>query len=652
MNLVKKLIDMKRIVISMPILFLASIVFVSCNKDSNDVLAELTGNSKIYQLNEFGISGFSGEAKFEERKDNTTLVTLSVSGVASGESYPAFIYMGSTATSGSLLLLLTNVSGDNGQSETNVATLNDGTAITYTQLTLVDANIKLHKSDSDLGTILATADIGVNELSGKSETFVITDDDSAVATLMIEERISETSLVTLTLAGGGDGILHPAHIHENTEIEGGGIIVSLNNTNENSGISLTDVTSLDNGSEISFEGLLEINGHLKVHKSQTDFATIVYSGDIGQNILTGNSDAYQLTAVSDDNISGTVIFYERKNSSTLVSMQLTGTSPGANHATHIHQNTALSGGSIEIGFNNVIGDTGISETNIVQKDDGTPITYDELVAYNGHIVVHPNPSQFSIVAKGDIGQNVLTGNSEEYKLDAVSGDNISGSITFYERKNSTTLASMQLSGTTPGANHATHIHQNTALAGGSIKIGFNNVIGDSGKSESDITEKDDGTPVTYDELITYDGHVVVHPSPSQFSIVAKGDIGSNALTGESKMYILDENGSSGVSGSILFEQRINGFSMATIQLSGTAADGDHPAHIHENSVSQGGTILIDFNNVIGTAGLSKTDIMKNRNGDEITYEMLLSFNGHIVIHKSLEEFGKIIVNGNIGSNAN
>ncbi len=520
---------MKKILTGNIILLLASFVFVSCNKDDSDVLAELTGNMEVFPFDESGNSGINGEVKFEERLDNSTLITLSITGGNSGDSYPALIYMGTAANSGSILLILTNVSGETNESETNVSFLSDGSKVTYTDLITMDANIKLLKSDNDLGTILATADIGENVLSGKSETIVILNGGSETAILTMAERISGTTLITISLTGGGDQQSHPAHIHENTVIEGGSIIVTLNNLDENTGISQTDIDSYDDGTGISYAGLIAIDGHLKVHKSESDFATIIASGDVGQNTLTGQSKTYELVSVSEDNISGTVIFRERKNSSTIVSMQLTGTTAGANHATHIHQNSALIGGSIKIGFSNVTGESGISETNITEIDDGTPITYGELIAYDGHIVVHPNPSQFSIVAIGDIG--------------------------------------------------------------------------------------------------------------------------SNELTGESKMFTLSENGGSGMSGNILFEQRINGFTIATIQLTGTAPNGDHPVHIHENNAAQGGTILIDFTNVNGS-GLSLTDVRKNRNGDEVNYENLLDFNGHVVIHKSQAEFGVVVVKGNIGSNAN
>src|SRR5690606_12854866 len=109
-----------------------------------------------------------------------------------------------------------------------------------------------------------------------------------------------------------------------------------------------------------------------------------------------------------------------------------------------------------------------------------------------------------------------------------SDPSISGQVTFTKIDASSTLILIELEGTTAGNTHPAHIHANSASEGGSIVIGLSSVDGATGMSETTITQEDDGTPITYEGLLTYDGYVNVHLSPSALStLIAQGNIGSN-----------------------------------------------------------------------------------------------------------------------------
>ncbi len=118
-----------------------------------------------------------------------------------------------------------------------------------------------------------------------------------------------------------------------------------------------------------------------------------------------------------------------------------------------------------------------------------------------------------------------------------------------------TRVTLEMNGTTAGGSHPCHIHMNSAASGGSIVLTFNPVDGTSGQSITTVDRFDNGTLVTFQELLNYDGHVVVHVSGTGVgATVAKGDIGSNgALSGPPYLYTLDEANASGVSGTVLFE---------------------------------------------------------------------------------------------------
>ena len=106
----------------------------------------------------------------------------------------------------------------------------------------------------------------------------------------------------------------------------------------------------------------------------------------------------------------------------------------------------------------------------------------------------------------------------------------------------------------------------------------------------------------------------------------------------------------GVSGTITFTKVDAASTLITIELDGTASGDIHPTHIHANSASEGGPIVIDLNSVDGATGISETTVTQLDNGTAITYEGLLTFNGHTNVHLSSTMMSTLIAQGNIGSN--
>ncbi|MBD8487135.1 CHRD domain-containing protein [Echinicola sp. CAU 1574] len=121
------------------------------------------------------------------------------------------------------------------------------------------------------------------------------------------------------------------------------------------------------------------------------------------------------------------------------------------------------------------------------------------------------------------------GQKKVYTLNSVAGSGVTGTVTFTRQDDGTTQISIVLTGTAAGDMHPSHIHANSAAEGGGIVIDLTDVDGASGMSETIVDEMNDGTPITYQELINFDGYVNVHKSASELStLVAQGDIGSNA----------------------------------------------------------------------------------------------------------------------------
>ena len=166
-----------------------------------------------------------------------------------------------------------------------------------------------------------------------------------------------------------------------------------------------------------------------------------------------------------------------------------------------------------------------------------------------------------------------------YELHSVADPDIEGTATFLKLNDGATSVTIQLSGTSAGGSYPAHIHANTAAEGGGIEISLQPIDGASGRSVTIVRETDAGMPVSYEDLLEYDGYINVHLSQDNLStIVAQGDIGQNELTGKSKQYALEEKAVKGINGMVLFEERKNGEALATISLTGTTDGDKHPAH--------------------------------------------------------------------------
>jgi hypothetical protein len=84
--------------------------------------------------------------------------------------------------------------------------------------------------------------------------------------------------------------------------------------------------------------------------------------------LTGQSKVYALNSVSNPAISGSVKFAERSDNSTVVTINLNGTSSGNTHVAHIHENSVAETGGIIIDLNSINGANGTSETVVKERN--------------------------------------------------------------------------------------------------------------------------------------------------------------------------------------------------------------------------------------------------------------------------------------------
>ena len=125
------------------------------------------------------------------------------------------------------------------------------------------------------------------------------------------------------------------------------------------------------------------------------------------------------------------------------------------------------------------------------------------------------------------------------------------------------------------------------------------------------------------------------------------------FTGNEVTYALLPASSYPVSGTVIVKEKIDGYSLIKIQLTGTEGEIQHPVHMHVgNILTPDAAILALLNPVYGKTGLSETDFSQLSDETSVTYQELIHLDASIKIHLSASGPDKDIVlaAGNIGSN--
>lgn len=242
--------------------------------------------------------------------------------------------------------------------------------------------------------------------------------DGVSGTVTFWEASANETVVTLELDEGATDtdVAHPAHIHD---AESGDIAIYLSPI-DGSGGGGTSSRVVNR----SFDELASFDGYVNIHESVANLGTVVSQGDIGSNsenpaeagldlVESPRSTTYSLSAnqndgsVAPDGIPGSVTFRELTDGVTLVSLSLDpGTSDGAtgadvSHPSHIHNNSASEGGSIEYYLSPIDGtDTEARSSKLVGE------SYDTLVSFDGYVNVHESVANLGdVVSQGDVGAN-------------------------------------------------------------------------------------------------------------------------------------------------------------------------------------------------------------------------------------------------------
>ncbi|MEM8894035.1 MAG: CHRD domain-containing protein [Bacteroidota bacterium] len=605
----------------------------------------LTGVNTSYEILTPNTTDVVGSINMEQRLNGQTLISLEMSGDLSTSSFSASIDQNSAAEDGVIVVALADII--DGSSLTNVTSLEDGTAIQYNDLISYDGHVTIKDSS---GQIFGLGDIGGNELTSESITYNLIPSPGQDISGQVEiiERQNGTSLVQVTATGLSSTSTYDLNLISETAAEGGEVLSQLNNLSGEIGTVQSTIRSSDAGDRLDFDDLLALDGHIRLTSEQ---GNKLAAADIGENELTGESQEAIVEQNGGSGITGLVTFFKRKSGFSLVVVEVQGTSTGALHPIHIHDNSAIERGPIAVDLTHVDGALGFSETTVIQSNQGDEITYEELIDYDGYVAIHESDQNLAnIISLSDIGQNTLTGRTKSYSLDAVNESGISGLLTFRERKNLTTLVDIAMDGTTAGVTYPFNIHNENIIDGGVVTITLSSVDGTTGVGFSNIRETNGAQAITYDELLVAEFHVNLYEETAQLvNLRAQGDIGGNELTGNSVSFTLDEQNDSGITGQVTFKERASGFTVVLMELTGSNISNVHPNHIHINSFEMGGGVIVTFTNIVGSPGSVFNHVEALDDGTPLTYEEILVMDAHVIAHVSPGDLTYVAA-GNIGIN--
>ncbi len=280
---------------SLIVFLIASISIMSCDEQELGEKA-LTGQHKTYNLNPVSNSGISGTITLEEGTDHSTRVTIHLDGTIPSKMYQAHFYENSIAETGKAMIELHSVDGTTGKSETIVSTMKNGNTISYDQLLSLNSHVNITLSETDFVRIIAQADTGGNETTGIFKSYTLSPTDSDISgSVQFNKRVNGNTLVVVDLIGTSPIGSYMAFICENDAASGGKVVIKLNTVHGGLPISFTNVDQLIDSTAISYDQLMDFDGHVRVVSNESAPKCMAKS-NIGVNVSSGllMSDAGRL----------------------------------------------------------------------------------------------------------------------------------------------------------------------------------------------------------------------------------------------------------------------------------------------------------------------------------------------------------------------
>ncbi|WP_299537131.1 hypothetical protein [Ulvibacterium sp.] len=126
--------------------------------------------------------------------------------------------------------------------------------------------------------------------------------------------------------------------------------------------------------------------------------------------------------------------------------------------------------------------------------------------------------------KDDVTTVILQ--STEYRLQAIGPNGLTGTVTFTEDSDGKTEVLVELDDGSSVAVHPAYIRFNTLDEGGAVALTLNPC--ECQVSRTTVSKLDVGTSISYEGLLKLDGHVSIHESPDDYTVISAANIGTNA----------------------------------------------------------------------------------------------------------------------------
>lgn len=126
--------------------------------------------------------------------------------------------------------------------------------------------------------------------------------------------------------------------------------------------------------------------------------------------------------------------------------------------------------------------------------------------------------------KDDVSTVILQ--STEYPLLAIGPNGLTGTVTFTEDSDGKTEVLVELDDGSSVAVHPAYIRFNSAEEGGAVALTLNPC--ECQISRTTVSKLDVGTSISYEGLLQLDGHVSIHNTPEDYTVIAAANIGANA----------------------------------------------------------------------------------------------------------------------------
>lgn len=248
--------------------------------------------------------------------------------------------------------------------------------------------------------------------------------------------------------------------------------------------------------------------------------------------------------------------------------------------------------------------------------------------------------------------------SKQYMLEADNDLGITGTTRIIKNSDGTSAIEVSLEGVKGNAFYASYLYlDNAANEGQDIVLTLDLLEGDDkegqGKQTTLLSFFDDGSPISYEDLLEFDGYIGVNSNDNELTtMIAKADIGQNELTDVSKTYNLVKGDLADASGVVTFTERLNGEALAEFNLIGTPEGKVLKVDLISGAIDSSGDVIFNFNDVDRLTGTSITNIelLNGASG----YTGILGADAHIEVSYMSEalDLNVIVVKGNIGVNAN